>query len=114
MLAKGTAGANRRRAALTFTVSGPARVTALLTRAAPGIRAGKRCLAPPRRRPAGAKPCTRQLSAAKGAVALSAVGRGTLALPGAGLVEGRYTATLTAVDAAGNRSAPVVVRFTVR
>ena len=104
----------RRRASFSFTVSEPAKVTAVLTRATPGIREGKRCVAPPRRRPRGVKPCTRKLPAAKGTVALPAAGRGTLRLSAAGLGKGRYTATLTAIDAAGNASAPVVVRFTVK
>jgi subtilisin-like proprotein convertase family protein len=104
----------KRRATFSFTVSEPAEVTAVLTRAAPGVRAGKRCLAPPRRRPSGVKPCTRQLPATKGSVALPAAGPGTLPLSAAGLGAGKYLATLTAVDETGNTSAPVVVRFTVR
>ncbi|HYJ20585.1 MAG TPA: M36 family metallopeptidase [Solirubrobacterales bacterium] len=103
----------RRRASFSFSLSEPATVTAVLTRAAAGIRAGRRCVAPPWRRPRGAKPCERLLPATKGTVALS-TGRGTLPLAAAGLARGRYVATLTAVDAGGNPSAPVVVRFTVR
>jgi hypothetical protein len=105
---------DRRRASFSFAVSEPAEVTAVVTRAAPGIRTGGRCVAAPKRRPRGAKPCTRQLPAAKGTVALHTTGRGTLRLSAARLGKGRYTATLTAVDAAGNTSRPVVVRFTVR
>jgi hypothetical protein len=86
----------------------------VITRAAPGIRQGKRCVASPKRRPRGARSCVRQLPAAKGTVGLCTAGRGTLQLPAAGLGKGAYTATLTAIDAAGNASAPVVVRFTVR
>lgn len=52
--------------------------------------------------------------AAKGTVALHTAGLGTLRLSAAGLGKGRYTATLTAVDTAGNASTPVVVPFTVR
>lgn len=112
-LAKAEGRAARRRASFSFSLSEPAKVTAVLTRAAPGIRAGKRCAAPPRRRSPGAKPCTRQLPAAQATVAVPAAGRGTLKLPAA-LAKGRYTATLTAVDATGNASAPLLVRFTVK
>lgn len=105
---------DRRRASLSFVVSEPAEVTAALTRAAAGIRDGGRCVAVPKHRPRGAKSCTRQLPAAKGTIALHAAGRGALQLSATGLGEGRYTATLTAVDAAGNASTPIVVRFTVR
>ncbi|ADB48927.1 M36 family metallopeptidase [Conexibacter woesei] len=113
-LARAGRRTDRRRASFSFTVSEPAKVTAVVTRAAPGIRKGKRCVAVPRRRPRGAKPCTRQLPAASGTVALRSARRGTLQLPAAGLGKGRYTATLTAVDATGNASTPVVVRFTVK
>jgi hypothetical protein len=103
----------RRRASFSFAVSEPAEVSAVVTRAAPGIRNGRRCIAVPKRRPRGAKSCTRQLPAAKGTIALQTPGRGTLQLPASGLGKGGYAATLIAVDAAGNASTPVVVRFTV-
>ncbi len=113
-LARAGKGGARRRASFSFALSEPAEVTAAVTRAAPGIRIRERCVAAPKHRPRGTKPCTRQLPAAKGTVALPTAGRGTLRLAAAGLGKGRYTATLTAVDAAGNASAPVVVRFTVK
>jgi subtilisin-like proprotein convertase family protein len=103
----------RRRASFSFVVSEPAEVTAVVTGAAPGIRIRGRCGAAPKHRPRGAKSCTRQLPAVKGTVALPTAGPGKLRLA-AGLGKGRYTATLTAVDATGNASPPVVVRFTVR
>ncbi len=104
----------RRRTSFSLALSEPARVSAALTRAAPGIRNGKRCLAPPRRHPRGAKACVRQLPAARASASLGTAGRGTLRLPGAGLAKGSYVATLTATDAAGNASPPVLVRFRVR
>lgn len=113
-LAKTGKREDRRRASFSFAVSEPAEVTAVVTRAAAGIRDGGRCVAVSKRRPRGARSCTRQLPAAKGAVALHTAGRGTLRLSATGLGKGRYTATLTAVDATGNGSTPVVVRFTVR
>lgn len=113
-LSKAEKREDRRRASFSFAVSEPAEVTAVVTRAAPGIRQGKRCMAAPKRRPRGAKSCIRQLPAAKGTVTLRTAGRGTLRLSVAGLGKGRYTAMLTAVDEAGNASPPVVVRFTVR
>jgi subtilisin-like proprotein convertase family protein len=113
-LAKAGKRGDRSRASFSFAVSEPAEVTAVVTRAAPGIRNGGRCVAVPKRQPRGAKSCTRQLPAAKGMVALRTAGPGTLRLSAAGLGKGRYTATLTAIDATGNASTPVVVPFTVR
>jgi hypothetical protein len=104
------AGKENRRATFAFSLSEPAAVTAVVTRAAPGIEKGRKCLAVPRRKPKGAKSCTRQLSAARGS---AKAGARTLALPSKGLGPGKYTATLTAVDAAGNRST-VTVTFTIR
>ena len=61
----------------------------------------------------GRQHCTRQVTAAKATVRLTRPGAGTLRLPARGLGKGRYTATLAAVDAAGNRST-ATVKFTVR
>jgi hypothetical protein len=47
-----------------------------VTRAAPGIKKGAKCLAVPKRKPKGAKPCTRQLAAAQGTTTLTKAGRG--------------------------------------
>jgi len=47
-------------------------------------------------------------------VRVARAGAASVKLPAAGLPKGRYTATVTARDAAGNRSKPLVVRFTVR
>jgi subtilisin-like proprotein convertase family protein len=113
-LAKANKRTSRRRASFSLTLSEPGRVTAVITRAAAGIRKGKRCVAARGKRPRGAKPCIRRLRVAKVTRALAAGGRGTLRLPGPGLPRGRYTATLTARDSAGNASAPVVVRFRIR
>lgn len=105
---------NRRRASFSFRVSEPVKVTAVVTRGTRGIRKGKRCVAVPKRRPHKAKSCTRQRSVTKRSVRLRTKGRGRLRLPTAGLRKGRYTAKLTAVDAAHKRSKPVVVRFRVK
>ena len=104
------AGKRNKRATFSFSLSEPAAVSAVVTRAAPGIRKGARCVAAPKRKPRGSKSCTRQLNAARG---VAKAGATTLALPPKGLGKGVYTATLTAVDAAGNGST-ATVRFTVR
>ena len=104
------AGKKNRRATFSFSLSEPATVTAVVTRAAPGITKGKRCVAVPKRKPKGAKSCTRQLNAVRGS---AKAGARTLALPAKGLGKGKYTATLTAADAAGNGST-VTVTFTIR
>ena len=72
-----------------------------------------KCVAVPKRKPKGTRPCTRQLAAAQGSATLTKPGAGTLALPAKGLGKGRYTAALTAADAAGNRST-ATVSFTIR
>ncbi|MDO8187848.1 M36 family metallopeptidase [Conexibacter sp. JD483] len=105
--------AARRRATVRFTLGEAATVTALVTSRAAGITRGKACVAVPRKRPRGARACTRTLTAARATVR-AAAGAVTLRLPGAGLPKGAYTLTLTAVDAAGNRSKPVTARVTVR
>jgi subtilisin-like proprotein convertase family protein len=104
------AGRKNRRATFSFSLSEAARVNAVVTRAEKGIRKGKRCVAVPKRKPKGAKNCTRQVNAARGSTAPGAT---TLALPKKGLGKGRYTAVLTAVDAAGNQSRATVT-FTIR
>jgi len=104
------AGTKNRRATFTFSLSEPATVSAVVTRSAPGIKKGKQCVAVPKRKPKGAKSCTRQLSAARGS---AKAGARTLALPSRGLGKGKYTATLTAADATGNRSTATVT-FTIR
>ena len=72
-------------------------MNAVVTVAAKGIRKGsKRCVAVPKRKPKGAKNCTRQVNAARGSATLTKAGAGTLALPKKGLGKGRYTAVLTA------------------
>ena len=88
-------------------------MNAVVTRAEKGIRKGKRCVAVPKRKPKGAKNCTRQVNAARGSTTLTKAGAGTLALPKKGLGKGRYTAVLTAVDAAGNQCRATVT-FTIR
>ena len=49
--------------ALRFALSEPARVVAVITRKATGVRRGKRCVAPPRRK-TKARKCTRQVAVA--------------------------------------------------
>ena len=107
------AGSKNRRATFSFSLSEAARVNAVVTVAAKGIRKGSKCVAVPKRKPKGAKNCTRQVNAARGSATLTKAGAGTLALPKKGLGKGRYTATLTAVDAAGNQS-KATVTFTIR
>ena len=67
-------------------------------------------MAVPKKKPKKAKACTRQVDAARGSVAAD---KTTLALAAKGLGKGKYTATLTATDAAGNKSW-AKVSFTIR
>jgi hypothetical protein len=98
-----------------YTLSEAARVTVRIQRARPGRRSGGRCVAPSARL-LKAKRCTRYVSAgtlrrsgAKGANSIRFTGRiGTRALG-----PGRYRATITASDAAGNRSARSSTAFRI-
>lgn len=105
----------RRRATFRFGLSEAGRVTAAVVRTAPGIRKGSRCVAVPRKRPAKARSCVREVQAVATTVTVPQAGTGrTLTLPAKGLPKGSYVARLTAVDATGNRSASVKVAFRVR
>jgi Fungalysin metallopeptidase (M36)/Proprotein convertase P-domain/Fungalysin/Thermolysin Propeptide Motif len=104
------AGKKNKRATFTFALSEPATVTAVVTRATPGIKKGSKCVPVPKKKPAKAKACTRQVKAATGS---AKPGAKTLALPAKGLGKGKYTATLTATDAAGNKTT-AQVSFTIR
>jgi hypothetical protein len=99
---------------LRFSLSEAGRVRIRVGARLPGRRVGKRCVA---RRPG-----------AKGRACIRFVRKGTLSAPGklgantvavTGrvarklLVRGRYRGTITAVDAAGNRSAPRTFTFTI-
>ena len=112
-----TAVAARRQAGTTFRyrLLERAQVRIAIARVVGGRRAGRRCVAP-RRAPRGARRCSRRLGIG---VLLRDGRRGSNSVPfsgrlGAGaLAPGRYLATLSATDAAGNRSRPVRLRFTV-
>ena len=109
--------AQRRRRGTTFryTLSEPARVLFTISRARPGRRVGRRCVKPTRRNRARRK-CTRYVLVRRFAAQAGTAptrkkfsGRiGRLSLK-----PGRYRATLTARDAAGNVSAPRRLRFRV-
>jgi hypothetical protein len=108
--------AGRRGTAFRYTLSEPARVTFRIYRLLPGRRVGRRCLAPTRarrRRP----PCTRALL--RGTLRRTVARAGRRSTPFTGrigrraLALGRYRATLTTADAAGNVSAPRSITFTV-
>lgn len=91
---------------LTVSVSEPARVVATITRSARGVRRGRRCVAPPRRKSkAKTRACTRQVPVATVRQTLAKAGAAKLLLPAkARRTPGAYTITLTVSDAAGNRT----------
>lgn len=99
---------------LRFTLSAAARVTVPIDAVLPGRRSGKRCVAP--RPTVKGRACTRFVR--KGALSVAGkLGVNTVNVTGrvAGklLAPGRYRGTISAVDAAGRRSAPRTVSFTV-
>jgi hypothetical protein len=109
--------AKRRPKGTTLRYSLSEAATALFTvrRAAPGRRAGKRCVAPTRATRRGRR-CVRYVLAGRFAVA-SAAGSNKHRFSGRigtrTLRPGRYRTTLVATDAAGNRSTARRLRFTV-
>jgi hypothetical protein len=105
-------------ATISFSLSEPAKLKATLTRSAPGVKKGKRCVAPPRKHRKGQKRCTRAIPAGSFSGTARKAGAGKLTLPaklrGRKLPRGKYTLTLVATDAAGNRSKPARAGFTVK
>jgi hypothetical protein len=101
--------------AFRYTLSEAATVTIGFARRSAGRRSGKRCVKP-RRSLRHAKRCGRRVRAGKltrkaptGASVVAFSGRiGRKALP-----PGRYTAALTARDAAGNSSKPKTLGFRI-
>ena len=101
--------------AFRFTLSEPSVVSIQIRRVLPGRRVGRRCLAPTRARRSRPR-CTRLIAAgtlrrhlAAGRRSVPFSGRiGRRALP-----PGRFQATLTARDGAGNVSRHHTLRFTI-
>ena len=101
----------RTRATLRLRVSAPGRASTLLTRSLPGIRRGSACVPVPRRRPAGARPCVRQVQVGGPIVrTLSRAGSHDIVLRAQGLPAGRYR-TATSLVSNGTRTAPRIVNF---
>ena len=93
-----------RSGALRFALSEPATVVAVITRKATGVRRGKRCVAPPRRK-TKARKCTRQVAVATVRAKLKP-GAGKLALPKkARRTKGTYTIALTVTRRGRQRDA---------
>ncbi len=115
--AKTTSKAKKPIGGTTFrwTLSEAATVKVAITQRAAGKRSGKRCVVPSRKLRKHA-PCTRVL-ARVGLARHAKAGAGSLSFSGRWgkhrLAPGSYQATLTAADAAGNRSGAVTIRFRV-
>ena len=104
----------KRGTAFKFRLSEAARTTITIARKAAGRRKGKRCVKP---RKGLKKRCTRYLTAMKVTRSKTKRGGNTIAFTGRvgkkKLTPGAYRATLVATDAAGNKSKPARVSFTV-
>lgn len=100
---------------LRFSLSESAAVAVTVSRALPGRKQGRRCVAPGKAK-RGAARCTRKLP--RGTLR-AAAGKGANKVPFSGkvggrkLAPGRYRATLTARDAGGNASEPRNAGFTI-
>jgi len=101
---------------ISFRLNQVARVTATFTQRERGRQTGRTCAAPTARNRRG-RPCTRTVTA--GTLALAGrSGKNTLVFHGRvsrvrTLKPGRYTVTLGAINAAGQRSTPKALTFTI-
>jgi hypothetical protein len=104
-------------ARLRWQLSEAADIAVTIARPLPGRRSAKRCVAPTKRN-AGGKRCTRYRTIGRFTIRNAAAGAGSRAFTGKlgkrTLKRGRYRATLIAIDAAGNRSAPKRIAFRIR
>jgi hypothetical protein len=86
---------------LSFSVSEAGKAVATVTRSAKGVRKGRKCVAPPRRK-TKARTCSRQVQVATVRATLKA-GPAKLQLPAkVRRTKGTYTVALAITDAAGN------------
>lgn len=114
-LAKVRGTKTHKRAGFRFRLSEPGRVTATVTRSAPGVRKGKRCVAKPKRPAKNARRCTRTVTVTTARTTVRNVdATATLRLSKKGLPRGDYRVRLVAVDPSGNRSKATVVRLRIR
>lgn len=101
---------------LRLSVSEPGRVRVVITRATTGRKVKGACVAVTRKNRTR-KRCTFQRVVQQFE---QPVGSGVVSIPFSGKVgkrrlpPGPYTATIAAIDAAGNASAPVAIRFTIK
>lgn len=113
-LAKVRGSKTRKRASFRLRLSEPARVTATVTRSAPGVRKGTRCVPAPRRPAKGARRCTRTVPVTTAGATVPGTGATvTLRLKRSGLPRGDYRVRLVAIDPAGNRSPATTLRLRV-
>ena len=103
--AKSIVKAGTKSVAFRFTLSEAGSAKLVLSRRSPGRRRGASCVKPTRKL-RKAKRCTR-LVPVRTATSSATAGQNTLRLRVRGLRVGRYVATLTVSDAAGNNAAPI-------
>ena len=102
----------KRSATVRFTLSEPAALKLVVSRAAAGRKVKGRCRKPTRANRAKRR-CTRWV-ARKTLTPAGVAGANAVRLPGARLKPGRHRVAITATDAAGNRSARVTLAFKIR
>jgi hypothetical protein len=106
----------RKSSSLRFRLSEPATARILIERVLPGRRVGKRCVAPTRKNRGRAR-CTRFKQAGTLTFRNRPAGQSKILFRGRigkrVLLAGSYRATITATDAAGNRSRPKRASFKV-
>jgi subtilisin-like proprotein convertase family protein len=102
----------RRAATVAFALSETGKVRVVVARATRGVKSRSRCVARSARKKRG-RACTFYRSYGR-VVAATVKSTRSVVLKLGSLPKGRYTVSVTATDAAGNRGRPVTVRFTVR
>ena len=105
------------RARVSLRLSRPAKVTATVAIARPGVRRGSQCVAPPRKRKKSDRACTRfVVRPGRRVVTFNSGLRHFTLTPvfaGHALAVGRYRLSLVALDTGANRVGPVVRAFRV-
>ena len=101
-------------AIVSFGVSEAALVQATVSASRPGVRSGRRCVAPRRNRHRAVKRCRRSVTVLRRAKSSDGNGVGRFAIDTTRLRAGRYRIAVDATDSAGNRSKTIVLPLTVK
>lgn len=100
-------------ATVSFGVSEAATVRVTVLASRPGVRSGRRCVAPRRNRHGAVKRCRRSVAVLRRAKRSNGNGVVRFVIDTTRLRAGRYRIAVSATDPAGNRAKTIVLPFTV-